>query len=153
MNAPAQIEAVVTDAEAAPQEIAALEEAFRRAGLDVEVNAVLERKSAGQLVPWVVSVTLTVPIAAFLSTLATEAAKDAYPALKQWVKDVWNARSQRGDGSLALEDPEGSHVIIATRIPDEAIHGLTEIDWTVKRGHYLIWDEARDEWRDPTRAN
>lgn len=60
MNAPAQIEAVVTDAEAAPQEIAALEEAFRRAGLDVEVNAVLERKSAGQLVPWVVSVTLTV---------------------------------------------------------------------------------------------
>jgi hypothetical protein len=149
MNETTPIERVVMDVEATAAEVAEVKEAFRQAGFDVAVRPSYERKSADVL-PWIVYVTLAAPIATFFTTLAAKAADDAYPAIKRWVKSVWNARRGR-DGSIVLRDPDGSYLILGTRIPDEAIEALAHLDWSRKLGQYLIWDEGRGEWQDQLR--
>ena len=66
---------------ATPDEVAAVEAAFRLAGFEVEVQPDHGRRSLGDL-PWIVDVTLAAPIAAFFVAMATEAGKDAYAAIK-----------------------------------------------------------------------
>jgi len=112
----------------------------------VHAEAVIERRSAGAL-PWVIYVTIAVPIAAFFQSFASEAGKDAYAAVKQWVKDVRETRN--GDGSMVLRDPEHSNLVLNSGIPDEALEALRDLDWSEKRGDYLVWNDSRGEWLDP----
>jgi hypothetical protein len=144
------IRSVDTDRYARPKEIAAIEAAFRDAGFNVRVNANREVRTAGGLVPWVVAVSLATPITAFFTALGTQAGKDAYPVLKTWVTAIWKARRSSDGGSIDLEDPDGTRLILDDRIPDRAVDALAEVDWDAKRGHYLVWDDDRDEWLDPT---
>lgn len=157
MTGTAGIDSVVADVGASSDEIAAVEEAFRRAGFDVEVNADLERKSPGASLPWIVLVVVAIPVAEFLrsfgSEMGKEAGKDAYAAVKEWAKDVWRARGGGDEGSLVLEDPDGTHLILSARLPDRALDALADLDWTATRGHYLVWDAAREEWHDPVRPD
>jgi hypothetical protein len=44
-------------------------------------------------------------------------------------------------------------VILSSTLPDEAIEALGELDWTEKRGDYLVWSDDRREWRDPTKRD
>ncbi len=92
-----------------------------------------------------IEVVLLVPIAVFLQTIASEAAKDVYPLVKEWVKDVWaTARSGVGDEGGVGE----SSVLLAERLPDEAIEALTEVDWDQFQGGWLHWDDDARRWRD-----
>lgn len=145
------IQEVYTDASAPPAEVTAVEDAFARAGFPVKVQPGIEYKSGAELIPWIVQVTLATPIAVFLSTLAAEAAKDAYAAVKAWVRDVWNARAASGRGGIRLTDPDGTNLILTNDVPEEALDAVSDIEWALKKGHYLVWDGERREWRDPTR--
>lgn len=137
------------DREATADELAAVEEAFRRAGLEIRAEATVGRKSAGP-VQWVIYVTLATPVAAFFQSFGSEAGKDAYGVVKRWVKDVWAAR--RGNGSMVLEDSEHSTLVLSTGIPEDALDALRDLDWSENRGAYLVWSERRGEWLDPMRS-
>ena len=149
------IESVYTEAGAGPGELAAVRDAFRRAGFEVEVEAVVLRRSARVVLPWIVSVTLTVPIAAWFTAFAVEsgklAAQDTHAAVKAFVKGIFAARQDAGSGrgALDLEDPEGSHVSLTSDVPEEALDALGGIDWDEARGGYLTWDPAERKWLDP----
>jgi hypothetical protein len=153
MNRSAVVETVRVHDFATPDEVHAIAGSFRRTGFDVEVSPIATRRSEPWAVPWVIEVVLLVPIAVFLQTIASEAAKDVYPLVKEWVKDVWaTARSGVGDeggvGELELFDPDESSVLLAERLPDEAIEALTEVDWDQFQGGWLHWDDDARRWRD-----
>lgn len=141
------IEEVITDAEASPEELAALNDAFRRVGFDVQADPAIHARSIDP-VPWVVYVMLGAPIATFFTTLAAEAGKDAYEPLKQWVKDVWAARGNK-PGCADLSDPQHTRLSLRAGLPEEALDALKEIDWSRKHGGDLHWSESRREWLDP----
>jgi hypothetical protein len=129
------------------EELDAVEEAFRRAGLDaVAADDSVLRHGAGPL-PWVLYVTLGAPIATFFTTLAAEAGREAYQPIKRWARDLLRAR--RGYGSARLQDPEGTALVLHARLSDEALAALSDIDWSaVKRGGDIHWSESRREWLD-----
>ena len=150
MSDSATVLAVELDTDARLDELVAVEAVFRRAGFDVAVNATYERRSAA--VAWMITITLGVPITAFVRALGAETGKDVSVALNDWVHDLWQSRT-RPDGSIVLEDPDGTRVIVATRIPDPAIDALADVDWAAERGRYLVWDVDAGEWLDPSRRD
>jgi hypothetical protein len=129
------IEEVCVDRAASSRDVEAVREAFARYGLHVEVATVETR--SGDLLPWFVGVTVTTPIVAFFASFGSEAGKDAYPLVKQWIRDVFAT----GAGRVTVEDSEGSSLSLPSRIPDEALDALSTINWEHKRGQYLTWDE------------
>lgn len=138
---------VVTDAEASPEELAALNEAFRRFGFNVEADPAVHARSIDPF-PWVVYITLGAPIATFFTTLAAEAGKDAYEPLKGWAKDVFAARNNR-PGYASISDPEHSRLSLRSDLPDEALDALKEINWSQMQAGDLHWSDSRREWLDP----
>jgi hypothetical protein len=141
---------VYLDDKASPAELAGIRETFRKHGFDVEPEANYMRKSADVL-PWVVVVVLLTPIGSFFRAFGERAGQDAYDAVQAWVREVWEARaaSEASEGSLAVEDSDGTHLILSTNIPPEALAALSEIDWAAQQGRYLTWDEVGRVWRDP----
>ena len=132
---------VLIEDTAPPEHVDAVAAAFARAGFEVEVAPVFGRKSADVL-PWIVRVVLLVPVGAFFATFGAEAAKDAYSALKELLRDVSAARrgAGTGEGSLVLSDPHSSNLVLPSSLPDAAIEALREIEWHEKRGAWLVWD-------------
>jgi hypothetical protein len=106
------------------------------------------------VLPWIVSVTLTLPIAVWFSSFAAEsgklAAQDAHAAVKTFVKGVFAARRHAGSGrgALDLEDPE-TRLSLPSDLPDEALDALAGIDWDEARRGYLTWDPVERKWLDP----
>jgi hypothetical protein len=141
------VEEVSLDVGASPGEVRAVEEAFARAGFQVEARPVVISRSA-DVPPWIIYVTILVPVAEFFRAFATDAGKDAYAAVKAWAQDVMAARRESRDGSVDLTDPEGTDLILSTHFPDEALDALAEIDWDEVRGGYLLWDVETGRWFD-----
>jgi hypothetical protein len=138
---------VSLDVRASAGEVRAVEDAFARAGFQVEARPVVITRGAF-VPPWVIYVTILVPVAEFFRAFAAEAGKDAYAAVKTWAKDVMAARRESGDGSVDLRDPEGTTLILSTHFPEEALDALSEIDWDDVRGGYLLWDAEKERWFD-----
>jgi hypothetical protein len=147
------IERVVLDDAASPAEIARVAEVFRTYGFEVEPQPIYARRSA-ELLPWVLQVLLATPIAAFFASFGSEAGKDAYEAVKDWIEELWRARegSGAGYGSVDVVDPDGTHVVASSTIPERALAALSELDWSKEKGSYLVWDEAEGRWYDPMRT-
>jgi hypothetical protein len=140
-----QIE-VHTDIEATRAELDAIDPAFRHAGVPVEADAALERRSTGAL-PWVISVVLGAPIATFFTTIAAEAGKDAYRPIKRWAVELLAAR--QGDGSTAVQDTDGTRLVLDSRLPEEALTALSDLDWSkFQQGGDIHWSKSRREWLD-----
>ena len=116
---------VACDTAATPAELAAVEAAFDRAGFEVHATRAVEARS-GDLLHWVIYVTLGFPITAFFSSFGSEAGKDAYPKVKRWVTDIWAARN--GTGSMRLQDSDHTDLVLSSQLPDEALDALREID-------------------------
>lgn len=133
-----------------------MREAFRAHGFDPDLKDDYLRRSTGVL-PWIVVVTLTTPIATFFAAfgaaIGTAAGQDAYAAAKKWVKDVWASRvsSPANRGFLEIEDSDNTRVVLTSGLPDEALDALLSMDLGQHRGEYLTWDEEASTWRDPTR--
>jgi hypothetical protein len=103
------------------------------------------------LLPWIVVIyLLDKTIGSFFQGFGTEAGKDAYPAVKTWVKEVFEARRGSGDGSgsLRLRDTDHTTLDLHNSLPDEALDALRTVEWEKVRGDYLTWNGERGEWRD-----
>ena len=138
---------LLIEEEAPPGQAQAVDETFARAGFEAEARAALARRSADVL-PWIVYITLAVPIVAFFNAFGGEAGKDAYAAVKTWAKAMYEARKQSGlgRGHISVVDPAGTELVLASDWPDDALDALVEIDWDQVEGGYLIWYEG--EWRN-----
>jgi hypothetical protein len=125
-------------------------DAFARHGFEVEVAPEIEFRGVG---PWVVSALVLAPFSTFFSAMAAAAGKDAYEALKDWVRDVFASRQGAGreSGRFELADPDRTHLEFPSSIPDRAFDALRDIDWTEQSGDWLVWDDERGEWYDPTK--
>jgi hypothetical protein len=133
---------------ATPEEAKAVVDAFKRAGLEVEVDAAIELRAGGAtdvvvVLPWIVQVALKYTVDGFFLALGAK-------GFDLFVRDVWSAREGR-EGRLEITDPEHTWVMLRNSMPDEAIDALSELDWSEKRGDLLEWDFERRKWRDPTK--
>jgi len=139
--------AVSVEAEASADEIAAVAAAFAEAGIAAEVTADFERRGAGGNYPWLV--VFSVPAAAFFTTIANEAGKDAYKVLKRLVDRIHEARkaSSKPNGSLTLVD-ETTGTWIALPPPDEAWRLLPEEQLMELPSGSLRWNPETLRWRD-----
>jgi hypothetical protein len=70
---------------------------------------------------------------------------------KRLVRDVQQARrgAGNGTGSIDISESENTHLVLPNSLPDEALEALRGLDWTAKRGEYLIWRSDRSQWEDP----
>jgi hypothetical protein len=139
---------VIVEVTASAEELAAVEGVFARAGFRVKGEAGLP-PSGGPPVPvdWMLQVTLAVPIAAFFAAFASEAGKDAYGAVKAWLKDLQATRGT--SGRVILWDAEDTTLAFGDGpIPDEALDALGSTDWGSLKGRYIAWDGERGEWRN-----
>jgi hypothetical protein len=130
---------------ASPEEVAAVEDAFARAGLPVQIRAEVPLSGGPPTdLAWVVYVALGTSLTAFFAALGSAAGADAYPALKAWIARLREARERTpGRGEIQINSKDSQ-----IRIPanDEAIAALQAIDLTAFHG-YLRWDEQRRTWQ------
>ena len=155
-QAAAIVESVSIEATASASQLEAVREAFLRAGFDVDVQADWERRSADVL-PWLVSVGLGIPIETFFvnfaksagSAAGEQAGKDGYASFKTWFRDLLEARrtTDSGGGEVVLRDPDATTLVLVTSIPDEAIDALRELDWGRLQTGWLAWNAERREWQ------
>jgi hypothetical protein len=150
----AEVESVSLDTFALEWELELVEDAFARAGFTVEARANIERRSSFEwgaaTLPWLVYVVLAVPVSAFFAGFGHAAGRDAWDAVKQWVRDIWEAHEEGrySGGVFELRDPSGTRVVLSPRLPDEALDALADVDWeSVEGGDNLRWDTDRGEWR------
>ena len=139
---------VVLDVEATPQEVAAVEAAFREAGFDADVQAAYERRGIERY-PWVVYV--TVPVTLFLKKFLELAAEDAWAALKRLVQQVREARkkSLAPPGTVLIRDnATGETIVLLGNEPDEAFQQLAELDNRQTDSGHLYWDSKIGRWVD-----
>ena len=153
----AEIESVSLTVFAREDEVAAVEQAFARAGFQIDARADVETRSdhwGGAAAPWLIYVMLAVPISAFFAAFGSEAGKDAYAAVKEWTRDIFavHQKPHYAGGTLDIRDPRGTRVVLSPPLPDEALDALADIDWASVEGGDLLWDERRREWRDAMRG-
>lgn len=131
---------------ASVSEIEAIAAVFSRHGLAVEPEAVKGQRY-GSVLPWLIEITLAAPFAAFFTSAASEAGKDAYQAAKALLRDLARTRRKGSDhGSIDLIDSTSSHLILPAPIPEEALKALEQLDWTLIRSAYLLWDDEYGRW-------
>lgn len=147
-----KIERVVVEDTASAADVDATARVFREIGFAGPVEPVYGRRSA-ELLPWLVEATLAIPFVAFFQSFGSEAGKDAYAALKKWIQGVWAARRDAAgrEGTVHLQDPDSSHLILGSTLPEMALDALRELDWSQVAGDYLVWDGGRQRWWDPTK--
>jgi hypothetical protein len=146
------VESVLLESGASPDEVAALEAAFARAGFTVTAEAAYERRSAGAL-PWVVLIIVTIGLGEFVRAFARTLGEEAGKGVAQLLRDILEARrsSPVARGSVQIRAGDGTMLTVSTETPEEGLDAIAEIDFEAKLGHYLLWDHERREWRDPTR--
>lgn len=130
---------------------ARVEEALRRVGVEADLarahHREQDREHLGEALPWVVTVALATPIAAFFASIASEAGKDAWVLIKRWARELTDVRPPHGYGDIELRDPEGTSVDLRpAAMNDEEFAGLLEIDWTEMRGGRLAWSSRQGKW-------
>ncbi len=140
---------VSVDAGVSADEVHAIEEAFRRAGLEAEVQPSLIELS--QASTWIVMISAAPT--AFLSAYAAAAGSDAWGATKhgygrlmELVRDLKTASGGHGDGRIELEERGRAWLLLTSDMPEEAFRQLENIDWTVAQTGALKWDEHRQCW-------
>jgi hypothetical protein len=168
------------DDEATPKEAVAVKEAFARAGFPATVKRGLSWGGVGEA-PWGVVVTLSVPIPTFFAAFATEGPSDAYPTVKVWAKEIFEARaSQRRRGEILLHGRRDGTIALWNDMPEAAFDSLAEIDWRDERdaqgrsvpfdkleaefglscfvfphieGSWFTWSAEQNEWIDQCRRH
>lgn len=109
-----------------------------------------DREALGEAIPWIVTVVLAAPIAAFFGAIGSEAGKDAYGAIKRWVVGLSQASSPHGYGEVEILDLDGSRIDVRpAALPEEALAALLDIDWSTASGKALTWTDEFG-WVDST---
>lgn len=140
---------VSVDVGVSADEVHAVEEAFRRAGLEADVQPSLIELS--QASTWIVMISAAP--ATFLSAYAAAAGADAWRATKasysrlmQLVRDLKTATGGHGDGRIELEERGRAWLLLTSDLPEESFRQLEDVDWTVAQSGTLKWDEHRQCW-------
>jgi hypothetical protein len=129
----AMVRELFVDDEATPEEADAVKQAFSRAGFPATVRRGLTWGGEGEE-PWGVVVTLGVPIPTFFDAFATEGANDAYPAVKAWAKEIFEARGSEGRrGEILLHGRRDGMIALWSDMPEAAFDSLAELDWGGER--------------------
>jgi hypothetical protein len=143
------IDRVVLEHAADPEDLEAVGVAMGRYGFKVVPMRAPQLRSGG-IALWVVQVSLAAPMAAFMASFANEAGKDAYGQMKKWLGGVVEAREVRrpgGPGAIELLDSDGTSLSVPSRLPEDAIERLFEIDWSAAAGSSITWDADLRTWR------
>lgn len=144
---------LILDRSASAEEIDGVVAAFSRAGLPVDdAQAGYETKGVGDGA-WLVLVFLGgTAIGSYLHGFFAEAGEEDLHRFREWLTDVQAARNPSGEtGALAFQDDQGTNLVVASKLPDEAIEQLRELDWSQEMGHYLVWNRSQRQWRDAMR--
>lgn len=164
------VKELFVDDEATPEETAAVEEAFARAGFPAKVKR-------GLLPPpdvdhWAVVGTIGVPIPAFFAAFTDEGAKDTSRAVMRWADEIFEARRGSGGwrrGKILLYGRGGETIALWSDMPKGAFDSLAELDWgpvpqgataasdilaadfrwhLYTRAPDFKWDDTENEWVD-----
>ncbi len=132
---------------ATDEELEAIQEAFRLAGIDTKVEATYFMKSADP-VPWIVTITLASATGAFLSGFFGKLGADAADGMQEWVRRIWKAweSSPALPGRIEIHGKDGTTVDIRNP-PEEAYNALLELDWEDIECGWLFWDSDAGEWQ------
>lgn len=140
---------VQIDKWASPDEVRAVEEAFRRAGLEAKVRAGVIELS--EQFSWIVII--SAPASLFLSGYLTAAGADAWNAtkrlshrLRQLVRDLREARGRDQEGRIELEDAGRPWLLLSSDLPEEAFRQLETIDWSIAQSGSLRWESEDRCW-------
>jgi hypothetical protein len=135
---------VLVDKWASPEEVRAVEEAFRRVGLEANVRAGVVELS--QQLTWIVIV--SIPPSAFLTAYFGAAGADAWKATKglsnwvrRFVQDLKDARGGDQEGTIELEDAGRAWLLLPSDLPEEAFRQLETVDWSTAQNGSLKWDD------------
>jgi hypothetical protein len=149
MSVQLPVEAVVVEYAAPTSEIEAMVTVLARYGVACRPEPTKGYRSGGAL-PWLIEITLAAPFAAFFTSAATEAGKDAYLAAKDFLHGMARARQRddRAFGAIYVIDSDRTHLVLPDDTPDTALSALRDLDWSQVRGGYLLWDEERGRWAE-----
>ncbi len=134
---------------ASPEEVQAVEEAFRQAGLEASVRASIIELS--EQLTWIVII--SAPASMFLSGYFAAAGADAWKATKrpsdrlgQLVRDLKAARGSEQEGRIELEEAGRAWLLLSSDLPEEAFRQLETIDWSIAQSGSLRWDDQDRCW-------
>lgn len=140
---------VQIDKWASPEEVQAVEETFRQVGLEASVRAGVIELS--EQFTWIVIISM--PASMFLSGYFAAAGADTWSAtkrlsdrLRQFVRDLKDARGGKQEGRIELEDAGRAWLLLSSDLPDEAFRQLEAIDWSVAQSGSLQWDGQDQCW-------
>jgi hypothetical protein len=134
------------------EEVTAVEEAARAAGLEVRVEASFGVRSVGTP-SWHVVIELAgAGIGYLLAGFVGRWGEEANERFRAFMKQLFKAREKAfaNSGAVTIIDPKGNWIVIGDELPDEAYDKLFEESWEDLEGGYLLWDETRREWIDHT---
>jgi hypothetical protein len=139
------------EAEAPVEEVDAVNRLFHEAGIDVEFQRDVYRFSSGVL-PWIVTFGIATPLITFLSAFAKKtgelAAEDAWPILRDLVRNLLRARADNPNGYVELNEGEGDvDIVLPPSLSDEAYAALVSLDFTRAVGR-IGWDPSEQAWFD-----
>ena len=144
------------DREASPDEVAGVAAAFADAGLDVDLEASVLRKSAGASLPWIIylEIEFGIFVAAFVgaagNALGEKATGAAWEGVRKLIDNIRAARRNRPDGALIIRDEHvHEEVVLTPNLPDDAIKALLKGEVRKTESSTLMWDPERAVWRDP----
>ena len=134
------------------EEVAAVEEAVREAGLNADVEASFGVRGAG--IPlWHIVIELgNIGLGYLLAGFVGKWGEEANEKFRAFIKRLFEARKDAPaeNGTVAIIDPKGNWTVLGDELPDEAYDKLLEDSWEDLEGGYLLWNEARREWIDHT---
>ena len=135
----------ILDADATPEEIAAVTRVVVEEGLPGQVEASLREKNLGES-PWVILI--LAPVATFLRPFLEEAGRHSYHHLCRLVSRLFEARRE-GQGHIeVMERERDSHttIVFGPDMPEEAFKQLLDLGLENVVDKYWVWNPKQGRW-------
>jgi hypothetical protein len=142
------------DDTASQTEVDKVREVVRSSGLTAEVRADWQKPQAGNGGFWMIVITCSGAVAAFVTGFAQEAGRKAFHKFRSFVRKLHRARrsSPFGGGWIEIKDAEGTTLIVGD-LDKRAFDELRHVDWARRRGAHLAWDPEAEEWYRARRSS
>ena len=135
----------ILDADATPEEIAAVTKVVLQEGLPGQVEASLQEKNLGES-PWVILI--LAHVAFFLKPFLEEAGRHSYHDLRRLVSRLFAARRE-GQGHIELMQRERDFpttIAFGRDMPEEAFKQLLDLGLENIVDKYWVWDPSQGRW-------
>jgi hypothetical protein len=138
---------LLVTAEVSPEQERAVVDAFGELGVVARARVVPPRRSPSEL-QWLILA--AVPLLAFLSSVASKLAEDAYQGLKRLVGRALGDQlgPATSDRVLVLQDTTTRlQVVLEADLPADAYRQLVKLDLSAIRQGPVHYDRQRGQWR------